>query len=106
MFKRIFLLGMPVLMAFCQSAYGNEWVNDVNITKLSTYQHSPIHFVWLSSGSAAECRNVDPNNPVLRFSEINPGGKSLMSVLTAAVVSKTKVDVQVKGCDIIEVYIK
>ncbi|MDP2576006.1 hypothetical protein Q8W40_27775 [Vibrio penaeicida] len=98
--------GILALAAFSNTTYGNEWVNNVQVTKLGSYQHSPGHFVWLSSGVVSDCQKANPSNPVLHFSEISPGGKSLMSVLMAAVVSKTTVDVQVNGCDIVEVYIK
>lgn len=35
-----------------------------------------------------------------------PGGKALLATLMAALVSKRKIDVQTKACDIVEVYLK
>lgn len=84
----------------------NAWVRDVKVVQFGTYQHSTIHFVWLSSGTVPACQQQDPTNPTLRFDENNAGGKSMVSVLTAAVISKVNVDVQVTGCQIIEVYLK
>lgn len=84
----------------------SQWVNDVEIVKMSTYQHSPAHFVWLSSGVVSECESAAPQNPTLVFLDNEPGGKSLMATLTTALVSKRKIDVNVNGCDIAEVYLK
>lgn len=83
-----------------------EWINDVEVVRVGTYQHSPGHFVWLSSGVVGECQAAIPSNPTLSFSGDKPGGKALFATLTAAVIAKRKVDVQVAGCDIVEVYLK
>ena len=88
------------------SAANADWVKNVNVTKIGTYQYSESHFVWLSKHPVSECQSTGTRNPVLHFSEANPGGKSLLAMLMAAIVSKSSVDVQVKGCDIIEVYLK
>ncbi|MGR5361324.1 hypothetical protein ACPV54_10715 [Vibrio mediterranei] len=87
-------------------AYSNEWIRDTTVVQVGTYQYSQVHYVWLSSGHSSECIAENPINPTLYFNEGNVGGKSLMSVLTTAVISKAKVDVQVSGCDIVEVYLK
>ncbi|NIJ91084.1 hypothetical protein FHR49_003923 [Xanthomonas campestris] len=79
----------------------NEWVRDVEVTQLGTYQAINTHFVWFGSLSQ-ECKT----SPTMYFDESKPGGKSLMAVLMSALVNKRKVDYQAAGCDIVEVYLK
>ncbi|MGD8909285.1 MAG: hypothetical protein PVI97_19510 [Candidatus Thiodiazotropha sp.] len=97
---------ITTLAVAAMNARAYQWVSDVNITKLGTYQHSLFHYVWLSSGEVSECQEATPSNPTLLFSEESTAGKSLLSVLMAAVVSKATVDVKVNGCDIVEVHLK
>lgn len=84
----------------------NQWVNDIQIQRVGTYQDSPIHFVWLSSGVVAECQAANSINPTLYFSEQAQAGRSLLAVLLTAVATQRNVDVQVSGCNIVEVYFK
>ena len=82
----------------------NEVVSDVEITRLGSYQDSDIHYVWVSSGEVPACQTANPENPTLFFSEQAVGGKSLLAVFLLAVTTKRKVDIQVNGCEIVEVY--
>jgi hypothetical protein len=105
--KKRFLLSIAlVLFMFSAVSYANEWIHNVRVNMVGTYQHSGGHFVWLSKHPVDSCKLADPANPTLRFSESNPGGKSLLSVLIAATLAKANVDVKVNGCDIVEVYLK
>ena len=76
-----------------------SWVRDVEVVQLGSYQHAAAHFVWFSA-PISECQGVT------HFSHDAPGGKALFATLTTALVSKRKVDVQVNGCDIVEIYLK
>ncbi len=102
------LLMMTIVLFFLsyEVAFANEWINDVQVSRLGTYQNSPIHYVWLSSGTVAECQAANPTHSTLLFSEKSENGKSLMAVLMAAVLTKKEIDVQVNGCEIIEVYLR
>lgn len=95
-----------LFVLFSNNLYANQWVKNVKVTQLGTYQYAPNHYVWLSVDAPAECKQENPANPTLYFSESNPGGKSMLSVLMTAIATKSTVDVQVKGCDIVEVYIR
>lgn len=79
-------------------------VSDVEITRFGSYQNSDIHYVWVSSGVVPACQTANPGNPTLFFSEKAIGGKSLLAVFLLAVTTKKKVDIQVNGCEIVEVY--
>ena len=83
------------------NASANEWVRDVEVTQLGTYQALNAHFVWFGSLSQ-ECKS----SPTMYFDEAKPGGKSLMAVLMSALVNKRKVDYQAAGCEVVEVYLK
>ena len=100
------ILAAGLLIGSQMAAAQNVWIHDVKIAKFGTYQHSTLHFVWLSSGTVPACQQQSPSNPTLHFDEASPGGKTLVSVMTAAVIAKANVDVQVSGCQIIEVYLK
>lgn len=99
--KIIFLL---VFFVSCSQVYANEVVSDVEITRLGSYQDRDIHYVWVSSGVVSACQTANPGNPTLFFSEQAVGGKSLLAVFLLAVTTKKKVDIQVNGCEIVEVY--
>jgi hypothetical protein len=90
---------MGLLLGLSPVVEARQWVYDVKVTKLGTYHGAPGHFVWLSQ-QPTECTGT------VFFSEDVAGGKSLMAVLTAAVLSKATVDVQVDACSIVEVYLK
>ena len=94
------------LFCFSGMSFANQWVSNATISQLGTYQHDAGHFVWLSTGVVAECLNRVPGNPTLYFRDDRPGGKSMMATLTTALVANRRVDVQVNGCDIVEVYLK
>ncbi len=102
----LLLIAVVLLFSTNKSACANEWVNDVQVTRLSGYQDNPAHYVWLSSGVVAECQTENPGNPTLHFSEKSEGGKTLMGMLMVAVVTKQQIDVQVNGCEIMEVYLR
>jgi hypothetical protein len=104
MMKKYILLFIFFLLGNVAYA-ANAWLNDVKIVQLGTYQDSPVHFVWTSLGTIPECAAVS-QNPVLNFSEESKGGKSLVAVLTAAIVATRNVAIQVDGCKIIEVYLR
>jgi hypothetical protein len=87
-------------------AWANQWVDNTQVQMVSTYQDNPTHFVWLYSGTVAECITANPSNPTLNFSEQAPAGKSLLAVLLTAVATQRNVNVQVSGCSIVEVYFK
>lgn len=109
MITRAIRILLPLLALYAMPSSANletVWVRDVKVVQFGTYQHNSIHFVWLSSGNVPVCEQDSPSQPTLRFDENSVGGKSLVSVLTAAVISKVTVDVQVTGCQIIEVYLK
>jgi hypothetical protein len=86
--------------------FANQWIYDTQVIQVGTYQTSPVHYVWLASGSPSECVAAIPGNPTLNFNEANPGGKSLVATLTTALVANRKVSVQVSQCNIVEVYLK
>lgn len=92
------------LVVLSQTALA-EWLGSRTVDKLGTYQHATGHFVWLS-GSVGGCKYADIYNSTLRFDESSLGGKSLMEVLKTAIVYRRTVDVQVNGCDIVEVYLR
>ncbi|MCW5210641.1 hypothetical protein VU03_02715, partial [Desulfobulbus sp. N3] len=103
------LLLLAFVLLFFSSheyVYANEWVNDVQVTRLSAYQDKSTHYVWLSSGVVAECQAANSGNPTLLFSEKSEGGKTLMGMLMVAVITKQQIDVQVNGCEIMEVYLR
>ncbi|MEA9590105.1 hypothetical protein VC279_23650 [Xanthomonas sp. WHRI 10064A] len=83
------------------NASASEWVRDVEVTQLGTYQAVSTHLVWFGTLSQ-ECKN----SPAMYFDEAKPGGRSLMAVLMSALVNKRKVDYQATGCEIVEVYLK
>ena len=84
------------------SAMANETVQNTKIVQLGAYQDHTTHFVWLASGVVSTCST----DPTYHFDENQPGGKSLVSILTAALIAKIPVDVRVNGCRIEEVYLK
>jgi hypothetical protein len=104
--KSVLLALALVLFSLSTASQANDWIRNVKVNMIGTYQHSSGHFVWLSQHPVNACQAANPANPTLHFSENNPGGKSLLSVLIAATMSKANVDVQVNGCDIVEVYLK
>lgn len=96
---RSYLFGLLALLvtAVPVNALANEWVRDVEVTQLGTYQALNTHFVWFGSLSQ-ECKA----SPTMYFDESKPGGKSLMAVLMSALVNQRKVDYQAAGCEIVE----
>lgn len=98
-------IATAVLSLLSGVAEANEWVHDVEVIKIGTYQAVSSHFVWIST-LPGECNQTVSNNPVLSFSDDLPGGKALLATLMTALVSRRKLDVQVKGCQIVEVYLK
>ena len=100
------LLLIAALSLFPLQGIAYEWVNDTQVEKIGTYQHDLGHFVWLTTGSVKECQQAIPENSTLKFDEGSIGGKALLTVLVTALLTKATVDVQVVGCDIVEVYLK
>jgi hypothetical protein len=99
-FKALFLL------LFVNSVcFANSWVRNAEVVQIGSYHRNPGHYVWLSA-AVPECAAANPSNPVIVFSDSEAGGKGLMTVLTTALIAKRKVDVNVNGCDINEVYLK
>lgn len=98
-------MGWVLLSLFSGQAIANEWMNNVEVLQIGTYQEQPDHFVWFTA-TPAECKASDPVRPVMRFTETQPGGKSMLAVLMTALVNKRKVDVQASGCSIFEIYLK
>jgi len=103
-FFRINKLKLPVIFMLVASLnlWANETVRGTTVVQLGAYQDHTTHFVWLASGVVSACST----NPTYHFDENQPGGKSLVSILTAALIAKTPVDVRVNGCRIEEVYLK
>lgn len=85
-------------------ALAADVVSDVETTRFGRYQNSDIHYVWVSSGVVPACQTANIGNPTLFFSEKAVGGKSLLAVFLLAVTANKKVDIQVNGCEIVEVY--
>lgn len=86
-------------------ASANESMSNVEVVQIGTYQANASHFVWFSA-TPEECKAASPANPVMGFSETQPGGKAMLAVLMTALVNKRKVDVQASGCSIFEIYLK
>jgi hypothetical protein len=86
-------------------AVANESMRDVEVVQIGSYQANSDHFVWFTA-TTQECKTASPGNPVMNFSETQPGGKSLLAILMTALVNKRKVDVQASGCSIFEIYLK
>lgn len=103
--KRYGVMVAMVLGLLSAPAAANEWVQDVAVTRIGTYQELAKHYVWFSV-VPQECMAEFPSNPVMYFEDNQPGGKALMAVLMTALVNQRKVDVQAKGCQIYEVYLK
>jgi hypothetical protein len=96
-----FVMTASVLAFFSISAQAGEWMRGVEVRQLGTYQHATHHFVWFSSAPpTTQCTHV------IRFDDAVGGGKGLMAVLMAALVNKRPVDVQIDGCNIMEVYLR
>lgn len=98
-------IALVLLSLLSSRATANEWMNNVEVLQVGTYQGQPDHFVWFTA-TPAECKATDPVRPVMRFAETQPGGKSMLAVLMTALVNKRKVDVQANGCSIFEIYLK
>ena len=92
-------VAVAMLSLLSPSVLAATWVNDLEVVRMSTYQEAALHFVWFSAANP-EC------NGLTLFNHDHSGGKALFTVLTTALVSKRKVDVQFNGCDIVEVYLK
>ena len=105
-FTTLLLLTFVLFFSSHEYVRASEWVNDVQLTRLSAYQDKSTHYVWLSSGVVAECQTENPGNPTLLFSEKAEGGKTLMGILMVAIITKQQIDVQVSGCEIVEVYLR
>lgn len=97
---------VSLCMGIVSPTYANEWANNVDVIKVGTYQDIGTHFVWLSSGIVAECQATNPSNPTLLFNEQAQGGKAIFAVLLTAIAAQRKIDVQVSGCNIVEVYFR
>lgn len=87
------------------SAQATEWLHDLEVIKVGTYQSATVHFVWFTA-TFPGCTKATPSNPVMNFDDTKAGGKALLATLISALVSKRKVDVQAEGCQIIEVHLK
>ncbi|MBB3780257.1 hypothetical protein FHY16_003040 [Xanthomonas campestris] len=98
----LYSIGLLILLILAMpQAPANEWVRDVEVTQLGAYQAATHHFVWFGSLSQ-ECKN----SPTMYFNDSKSGGKTLMVLLTAALLNKRKVDYQAAGCEIVEAYLK
>src|ERR1051326_5645789 len=104
--KRLIPALTAVLIALCAAvpAHANQWFNGVTVTRVSGYQYAGTHFVWLSSGAGSECQAANSSNPVFNFNENSSNGKSLLTLLMTALVAQRSVNVQVSGCDVVEMY--
>lgn len=91
-------------MAMCGQLHANEQLVNQDLLKLGAYQNATVHYVWLSS-TGAECRAVNPGNPVYSYDEASVGGKAMTALFMAALLNKRKIEVQVSGCSIVEVYL-
>lgn len=97
-FQSITVAGFLLLAS--NAANAAEWMRGVEVTRIGTYQHASHHFVWFSvAPPTTQCTHV------MRFDDAAVGGKGLMAVLMAALINKRSIDVQVDGCNIVEVYL-
>ena len=96
-YLKVFCLFLVLIIPLKASA--SDWVYNVNVTTIGSYQMAKVHFVWTTQ-TPAGCTGV------LYFSEDNSGGKSLFNTLTAALLTKANVDIQAEACVIVEVYLK
>lgn len=101
--KVMLLLLLILLSPRADAAY--EWLHDIEVVKVGTYQSATGHFVWLST-TPPGCTTAVSQNPVMTFDDSKPGGKALLAVLISALVSKRKIDLQAEGCQIVEVHLK
>lgn len=91
---------VSVALGFACEALAGEWIQNVKVQKISGYQHGEKHFVWFSEQSP-EC-----DKSSVTFLDSSLGGRSMLSLLLSAQMSQVNVDVQVEGCELLEVYIK
>lgn len=96
---------LSMLSMLSSQVQANEWVRNIEVIQIGTYQAATDHFVWFTA-TPAECQAADPGRPIMRFNETQPGGKALLATLMTALVSKRKVDLQASGCSISEIYLK
>lgn len=102
---KIRILTLVLIGLFSGQASANESMSNVDVVQIGTYQGNANHFVWFSA-TPEECKAASPTNPVMGFSETQPGGKAMLAVLMTALVNKRKVDVQASGCSIFEIYLR
>lgn len=102
--KTKLIAGSLALLAASTSASA-EFIDNVQVTQLGAYEAMTLHYVWLSSGTSAECA-ASSGNPVLFFNDAQPGGKGMLTMLISAVVNKRNVSVRTQGCNITEIYLK
>lgn len=89
-----------LLLLASNAVNASEWMRGVEVTRIGTYQHSTVHFIWFSAAPpTTQCTNV------ISFDDAVGGGKGLLAVLMAALINKRRIDVQVEGCRIVEVYL-
>ncbi|WP_295975972.1 hypothetical protein [uncultured Xanthomonas sp.] len=93
------------LVGFSGPSFANEWMNDVEVTQINAYQSGTGHFVWFTS-LPEECKTASPSAPIMAFDEVQSGGKGMLAIAMAALLNKRKVNVQAKGCSIVELYLK
>lgn len=98
-------MAFSLLVLFSGQVAANESMRDVEVVQIGSYQATSDHFVWFTA-TTQECKTANPGNPVMSFSETQPGGKSLLAILMTALINKRKVDVQASGCSIFEIYLK
>jgi len=87
------------------NSFANEWANDVEITQVNTYQSGTGHFIFFTALPNA-CKSESPSTPIMQFDESQHGGKSMLAMIMTALVNKRKVNIQVSGCKIVEIYLK
>jgi hypothetical protein len=98
-------IGLILLGMLSGQLQANEWVRNIEVVQIGTYQATTDHFVWFTT-TPAECQEADPARPIMRFSETQPGGKALLATLMTALVNKRRVDLQASGCSVVEIYLK
>lgn len=101
---RIWWVAIFSSLGFSADAAAEEYVPNLSVTQIGTYQASGTHFVWFSQ-VPSECV-ASTAVPVMSFNDSQPGGKALLATLMVALTANRKVDVRVDKCNIVEIYLK
>lgn len=99
-------LAVTTALLAASTSASAEFIETTQLTQISSYEQGTMHFVWMSTGVSSDCAANSPGNPTIGFDEAQPGGKSLLAILTAAMLNKRNVSLRITGCKITEAYLK